>query len=84
MSHAVDRYSGIVEVVAGCECGWTSSAKNALANAKRHATATGHVVTVLQQLSVTYAPAGMGWQEVSRRRSAAMDAQDFPGGVPGG
>lgn len=76
MKHAVDTYSGIAEVLAGCECGWSSSAKNALANAKRHATATGHVVVVLQQLSVTYAPAGVSQDEVSERRLAAYDAQD--------
>lgn len=69
--------SGVAEVVAGCECGWASAARNALGNAKRHATATGHVVCVLQQLSITYAPPGVEGAELSPRRAAAYDAQDM-------
>jgi hypothetical protein len=74
--HDVATWSGVVDVVAGCECGWGSRARNALANAKRHAVATGHVVCVLQQLSVTYAPGGMGREEMQPRTAAAYDAQD--------
>ena len=64
----VTRWSGVLDVEASCECGWQSRAKNALANAKRHATATGHVVTVQQIIGVTYAPRGMDKDEVFRRR----------------
>ena len=38
-------YSGLLGVVAECRtCGWSSEARNALANAKRHADAHGHHV----------------------------------------
>lgn len=79
MRTPIDTYSGVVEVSAGCECGWSSDAKNALGNAKRHAAAHGHVVTVLQQVSVTYAPAGTSREEMLAKRhlgQAAMDGVD--------
>lgn len=75
-AHDVVRWTAVVEVVAGCECGWGSRAKNAMGNAKRHARATGHVVDVLQQLGVTYAPPGVEGEELRARRSACYEAQD--------
>lgn len=62
------RWSGLLDVEAACECGWESRAKNALGNAKRHADATGHVVTVQQIIGVTYAPDGMDKDTVFARR----------------
>lgn len=76
MAVETDTWRGIAEIVAGCECGWSSRAKNAMGNAARHARATGHVVNVLQQLSVTYAPRGMSRAEMKGRLAAAFNAQD--------
>lgn len=63
----VGRWSGVLTVWAACECGWESDAKNAIANAKRHAQATGHVVHASQEIMVTYAPEGMPNDEVFER-----------------
>jgi len=48
-------FSGVLGVIAECRtCGWSSEARNALGNARRHATAHGHHVVVEQTISVSY------------------------------
>jgi hypothetical protein len=53
-----NTYTGILGVQAWCHdesCGWTSEARNALANAARHADAhPDHEVAVEQTLGITY------------------------------
>lgn len=68
MGYSVTRWSGLLDVWAACECGWESDARNALANAKRHAVATGHVVTVGQDIGITYAPSGLSRDEMNARK----------------
>lgn len=49
------KCSGILEVMATCrDCGWESEAKNAMGNAARHASRTGHWVDVTQALGVSF------------------------------
>jgi hypothetical protein len=72
MAHKYSKYeiatwTGLADVEASCECGWESRAKNAMGNAKQHAMATGHVVVVLQQTSVTYGPPGLTREQVRER-----------------
>lgn len=65
---SVTTYSGVMHVEASCECGWESTAANAMPNAKRHAATTGHVVICQQIVGVTYAPTGLTKDEVWERR----------------
>lgn len=56
MGRRKNTYTGILGCLAECEdCGWSLEAKNALANAARHADAhPDHTVHVEQILGVTY------------------------------
>lgn len=51
-----NTYTGVLDVQADCrDCDWSSEARNALANAARHADAhPDHEVNVEQVLGVTY------------------------------
>ena len=52
---APHRCSGVLEVRAECRtCGWISYARNAMGNAARHSSASGHEVHVEQTISVGF------------------------------